>query len=47
MIMEVASKNLSKVSLELGGSNSTIIHHNSDINQASKKIIHFKFINCG
>lgn len=45
--METASKNLSKVTLELGGSNSAILHKNCIIKLASKKILHFKLINCG
>ena len=46
-IMKNASNNLTKITLELGGSNSSIIDIECNIDLAMKKICHFKFINAG
>lgn len=47
LVMEAASKNLSSVTLELGGKSPTIIHSDADLNDAAFKIIYGKFLNCG
>jgi aldehyde dehydrogenase (NAD+) len=46
-IMEAASKNLSSVTLELGGKSPTIVHNTADIKDAAEKIVSGKFLNCG
>lgn len=47
IVMEAASKNLTSVTLELGGRNPTIIDSTANIKDASQKIIWGKFINSG
>jgi len=46
-IMEAASKNLTPVSLELGGKNPCIVCKNADIDLAAKRITWSKFYNAG
>jgi len=46
-IMEAASKNLTPVSLELGGKNPCIVCKDADINLAAKRITWSKFYNAG
>ena len=46
-IMEAASKNLTPVSLELGGKNPCIICKDADIDMAAKRITWSKFYNAG
>lgn len=47
IVMESASKNLTPVSLELGGKSPCIIDSSADINIAAKRIAWGKFINAG
>lgn len=47
IVMECASKNLSSVTLELGGKSPTIITESADIRDAARKIAFGKFVNCG
>ncbi|WXR60420.1 aldehyde dehydrogenase family protein [Peptostreptococcaceae bacterium AGR-M142] len=47
IIMNRASRNLIPITLELGGKSPTIVHLDSDIKEACKKIVWAKFINCG
>lgn len=47
VVMESASKNLTPVSLELGGKSPTIVTKNANINLAAKRIAWGKFINAG
>ncbi|MBN3584773.1 aldehyde dehydrogenase family protein [Algoriphagus aestuarii] len=46
-IMEAASRNLSSVTLELGGKSPTIVHLTADLKDAAEKIVAGKFLNCG
>ena len=46
LVMESAAKNLTPVSLELGGKSPVVIE-NADIDMAAKKIVFGKFINAG
>lgn len=46
-VMEAASKNLSSVTLELGGENPAIIDSTADLQDAAEKIAYGKFMNCG
>lgn len=46
-IMKLASKNLTTVTLELGGKSPTIVHHDADIELAARKITWAKFYNAG
>ncbi|NCQ10882.1 MAG: aldehyde dehydrogenase family protein [Bacteroidetes bacterium] len=46
-VMEAASKNLSSVTLELGGKSPVIVTKSADINLAAKRIIFGKYINGG
>ena len=46
-VMKDASRNLSKLVLELGGSNPTIVHKTADIPLTAKRIANAKFSNCG
>lgn len=46
-IMQLASKHLTPVTLELGGKSPTIVHHDSDIELAAKNITWAKFYNAG
>lgn len=47
IIMASAAKNLSSVTLELGGKSPTIVHQDADLGDAASKIISGKFLNCG
>lgn len=47
IVMEKASKNLTPVSLELGGKSPTIIDEDADIELAAKRITWGKFLNAG
>lgn len=47
IIMEAASKNLTPVTLELGGKNPCIVDKNVDIEIAARRIVWGKFINTG
>ncbi|MFH0734897.1 MAG: aldehyde dehydrogenase family protein [bacterium] len=47
IVMEKAAKNLSSVTLELGGKSPVVIDEHCDINKAAKRITWGKFINCG
>ncbi len=46
-IMEKAAKNLTPITLELGGKSPAIIEKGYDLNRAAKKIVWGKFINAG
>lgn len=46
-IMELASKHLTPVTLELGGKSPVIVHEDGDIESAAKRITWAKFYNCG
>ncbi len=46
-VMEAASKNLSSVTLELGGKSPVIIDETANVNDAAQKIVWGKFMNCG
>jgi aldehyde dehydrogenase (NAD+) len=47
IVMEAASKNLSDITLELGGKSPAIVHKSANIDQAAKKIAWGKFLNAG
>jgi aldehyde dehydrogenase (NAD+) len=47
IIMGAAAKNLSSVTLELGGKSPTIIDPTADLKDAASKLISGKFLNCG
>lgn len=47
LVMEKASKNLTPVSLELGGKSPCIIDETADLNLAAKRLVFGKFLNCG
>ena len=47
IVMEKAAKNLTPVSLELGGKSPTIVTENADIDLSAKRIIFGKLINAG
>ena len=47
IIMEAAAKNLASITLELGGSNHTIIDKTANIKDAAEKILWSKYVNCG
>lgn len=47
LVMEAASKNLSSITLELGGKSPTIIHSDADLHDTAFKIVSGKFLNCG
>ncbi|MDG0816316.1 aldehyde dehydrogenase family protein [Bdellovibrio svalbardensis] len=47
IVMEAAAKNLSSVTLELGGKSPTIVDITADLNLAATKIIWAKFLNAG
>jgi len=47
IIMEAASKNLTPVTLELGGKSPTIVHKDADINKTATRIVWGKFYNSG
>lgn len=46
-VMEAAAKNLSTVTLELGGKSPTIVDKSANLKDAAEKIIWSKFMNCG
>ncbi len=46
-VMEAAGKNLSSVTLELGGKNHTIIDETADLQDSVEKIIWSKYVNAG
>ncbi|WP_439152234.1 aldehyde dehydrogenase family protein [Winogradskyella sp.] len=47
IVMTAAAKNLSSVTLELGGKSPTIVDKTSSIDKAAKKIVWGKFLNAG
>ncbi|QCK13750.1 aldehyde dehydrogenase family protein [Mangrovivirga cuniculi] len=47
IVMEAAAKNLTGVTLELGGKSPTIIHKDAKIKDAAEKIVFGKFLNAG
>ncbi len=47
IVMEAASKNLTPLILELGGKSPTIVHSDSNIQLAAKRIVWGKFTNAG
>ncbi|MTI46387.1 aldehyde dehydrogenase [Sporosalibacterium faouarense] len=47
IVMEAASKNLVPVTLELGGKSPVIVHKDSNLDKAAKRIMWGKFINTG
>lgn len=47
IVMEAASKNLSSVTLELGGKSPTIVDKSANLKQAAKRISYGKFVNSG
>ncbi len=47
IVMEAAAKNLSSITLELGGKSPTIVGPDADIEQAAKWIAFGKFVNAG
>ncbi|MDO4275326.1 MAG: aldehyde dehydrogenase [Eubacteriales bacterium] len=47
LVMEKAAAHLTPVTLELGGKSPCIVERTADINQAAKRIVFGKFINCG
>lgn len=47
MVMEKASKNLTPVSLELGGKSPCIIDRTANLKIAAKRVVFGKYLNCG
>lgn len=47
LVMEAASKNLTPITLELGGKSPCIIHSDADLKTAAKRIAWGKFLNAG
>ncbi len=47
LVMRAASKNLSSVTLELGGRNHAVLGKSANIKDAVEKIMWSKFVNCG
>lgn len=47
IVMQAASKNLSSVTLELGGKSPVILDTSADLKDAAEKLIWGKFVNCG
>ncbi|UXF01584.1 hypothetical protein IB67_08655 [Fervidobacterium riparium] len=47
IVMEHASKQLTPVTLELGGKSPTVVYKTKDISLVAKRIAYGKFINCG
>lgn len=47
LVYEAASKNLTPVTLELGGKSPTIVDATANLDLAAKRIVFGKFINCG
>lgn len=46
-VMKAAAKNLSSLTLELGGKSPVIIHESANLDYAAKQIVWGKFLNCG
>jgi aldehyde dehydrogenase (NAD+) len=46
-VMTAAARHLTPVSLELGGKNPCIVHHDADLKTAARRIIWGKFVNAG
>lgn len=46
-VMEAASKNLSTITLELGGKSPTIIDETANLDDTAQKVVWSKFMNCG
>lgn len=47
MVMRSAADNLTPVTLELGGKSPAVIHKDANLNDAAKRIIYGKLLNCG
>lgn len=47
VVMEAASKNLTPITLELGGKSPCIVDSDANIDLAAKRIVWGKFLNCG
>lgn len=47
LVMEKASRHLTPVTLELGGKSPCIVERSADVEQAAKRIVFGKLINCG
>ena len=47
LVLEQAAKNLTPVTLELGGKSPCIIHSSADLAAAARKVVFGKFLNCG
>ena len=47
LVMEKASKNLTPVTLELGGKSPCIVHKDADIALSARRIVFGKYLNCG
>ena len=47
IVMEAASKNLTSVTLELGGKSPVIIDETANVKDAAEKLVWGKFMNCG
>ena len=47
IVMQAAAKNLSSITLELGGANHTIVDETANIQDAAEKILWTKYLNCG
>ncbi|KAK6733477.1 hypothetical protein RB195_017308 [Necator americanus] len=47
VVMAAAAKNLTPVTLELGGKNPVLVEPDADLDDAARKIINAKTINCG
>ncbi|MGK7391213.1 MAG: aldehyde dehydrogenase family protein [Candidatus Cyclobacteriaceae bacterium M2_1C_046] len=47
IVMQAAAKNLTSVTLELGGKSPAVIDHTADLKDAAKKLVWGKFMNAG
>lgn len=47
LVMEAAARNLTPVTLELGGKNPVIVHNSAHISTAARIIVRGRFLNCG
>lgn len=47
IVMQAAAKNLTPVTLELGGKSPCIVHHDANLDIAARRIVRGKFINAG
>lgn len=47
LVLERAAKNLTPVTLELGGKSPCVIHRSADLASAARKVVFGKFLNCG